>query len=99
MTTVFGQTLMCVSDKAEIESGVLSYLVGNPLARDTLEGIVGGWLLEQKIKHKTAGVKEGAEELGAKKPVLKYKSPDARVRYGINRRKVRDIRALLKRTP
>jgi hypothetical protein len=90
---------MCVSDKAEIESGVLSYLVGNPLARDTLEGIVEWWLLEQKIKHNIAEVNDVLDELVAKKLVLKYKSPDARVRYGINRRKVRDIRALLKRTP
>jgi hypothetical protein len=88
---------MCVSDKAEIQSGLLAYLVGNPRARDTLEGIVEWWLLEQKIKHNTAEVSDVLDDLVAKKLVLKYKSRDTRVRYGINPRKEKDIRALLKR--
>jgi len=90
---------MCVSDKAEIETGVLSYLVSNPVARDTLEGIVEWWLLEHKIKHNITEVRDVLDELTARKLILKYKTSDTRVHYRIDHRKEKDIRALIRRRP
>jgi hypothetical protein len=90
---------MCVSDKAEIETGVLSYLVSNPVAGDTLEGIVEWWLLEQKIKHNITEVRDVLDELATRKLIQKYKTRDTRVHYRIDRSKEKDIRALIKRRP
>jgi len=74
---------------------ILAYLFENPDAQDTLEGIMEWWLLEQKIKRQTAKVKEALAELVAKGLVVERQGKDARTHYRINRRKLREIRALL----
>lgn len=86
---------MCVSERAEIAHGVLSYLVKNSGAGDTLEGIVEWWLMEQRIRHSTAEVKEVLEEFTQKKLILEYRTGDTRVHYRINRGKEKEIQALL----
>jgi hypothetical protein len=90
---------MCVSDKTEIETGVLSYLLSNPIAGDTLEGVVEWWLLEQKITHTLTEVRDVLDELTARKLILKSQTSDTRVHYRIDRRKEEDIRELIKRRP
>lgn len=74
---------------------VLSYLVKNPDAQDTLEGIVEWWLLERKIESRTAKVKEVLAELVAKGLILERRGSDSRLRYLINTDRQDEIRALL----
>ena len=88
---------MCLSRRDEIAHNVLSYLVEHSAARDTFEGIVEWWLLEQKIKRDTAEVKAVLDELAEKKLILEHKTPDRRIHYRVNRRKEKEIRALLTR--
>ncbi len=85
------------SNKAEIRQRVLSYLVENAGAGDTLEGIVEWWLVEQQIRQSTAEVQEVLEEFTQKQLILEYKSADGRVHYRINRDKESEIQALLNR--
>jgi hypothetical protein len=87
---------MSVFDKPEIRHSVLSYLVANTGAGDTLEGIVEWWLLEQNIRDTTAEVKRALEELTLKGLILEYKTSNTRVHYRINCDKEKEIRALLK---
>ncbi len=87
---------MCVSDKAQITQDVLSYLFENAAAQDTLEGIVDWWMFEQKIKRQTAEVKEVLDELAAQEIILEHTARDSRTHYRINRRKEKEIVALLK---
>ena len=87
---------MGVSDRDEIAGALLSYLFENTAARDSLEGIVEWWLLDRKIRQTTSAVKDVLDELVAKKLILEYEKGDRRVHYRVNRRKEKEIRALLK---
>jgi hypothetical protein len=87
---------VCVANKAEIANSVLSYLTSNADASDTLEGITEWWLLEQNIKQNINEIREVLVDLTTKKLIIAYKAADTRVHYRINRRKQRQIRALLK---
>lgn len=82
-------------EKAEIRRSVLSYLLANPDAGDTLEGIVEWWLMEQKIRDSTTDVKKVLEEFTQKNLILAYKTGDTRVHYRINRSKEKEIQDLL----
>lgn len=85
------------SSRAEIVEALLSYLVENVDARDTLEGIVEWWLLDRTIRPNPAEVKRVLDELVAKKLVLEHKTGDKRIHYCVNPRKKKQIQALLKR--
>ena len=86
---------MCLADRSDIAHDVLSDMLENVTAPDTLEGIVEWWLLEKKIQHNTAEVKSVLDELSAKNLIVEFKAPDSRVRYRINRNKKTEIVAFL----
>ena len=86
---------MCESDRAEIALDVLAYLSKNAEAGDTLEGIVEWWLLDRRIRHGSAEVKRAIDELAAKQLIREYNSRDTRAHYRINRRKEKEIEALV----
>lgn len=89
---------MGLSDRAAIALDVLAYLTKNVEAGDTFEGIVEWWLLDGKIRQGVAEVREALDELAAKQLIREYKRRDTRVHYRINRRKEKQIRALVKRS-
>ena len=74
---------------------ILKYLVENPNAQDTLEGIVEWWLLDRSIRHNTTEVKNVLDDLVARKLILERTTRDRRVHYRVNRHKEKQIRALL----
>lgn len=82
--------------KSRVAYEILAYLVKNPDAGDTIEGIVEWWLLEQRIDKETARVEEAIAELVAKELILGRKGRDSRTHYRINRQKYGEIRKLLK---
>jgi hypothetical protein len=86
---------MCDSDRSEIANSILSYLVENTAAQDTFEGIVEWWLLEQRIKHDSAAIRDVLADLTAKDLVLTYESGDRRIHYRVNHGKEEEIRTLL----
>ena len=77
---------------------ILKYLVRHPQAQDTVEGIVEWWLLEQRIVDAMGKVKSALAELTEKTLVNKHQNRDGRVFYRLNRRKVKQIQALLSET-
>jgi hypothetical protein len=85
---------LIINDKSQIGNEILAYLVDNPKAQDTLEGIVEWWLLERKIKFVTASVKEALSELVAKGLILEEKGPDSQIHYRINQSKYEEIKNL-----
>lgn len=91
-----GRLDMCTFDSEQIAHELLAYLVEHEEAQDTFEGIVEWWLLEQRIKRQTATVRKALSELMAKGLVVERKGRDGRSRYGINYRRVKEIRKLLK---
>lgn len=84
------------TEESQIGFEILGYLTDHPHSGDTLEGIAQWWLLERKIKHQVANVREALAELVAKGWVLEYKGSDSRIHYRINRRKQGQIQTLLK---
>ena len=81
----------------QIAYDILAYMAENPDAQDTLEGIVGWWLSEQEVKSNTALVGEALTELVNRGLILARRCKDARTYYKVNRRKLKEISALLTR--
>ena len=72
------------TEESEVARDLLSYLIENPDAADTLEGIVEWWLLERKIHIGIVKVKQALEQMTAKGLILARMGSDSRVRYLIN---------------
>jgi hypothetical protein len=89
----------CKAGKSEVARQILAYLIENPEAQDTVEGIVDWWLLDQEIQRQTAIANEALSELVAKRFVFARRGKDLRIHYRINRSKVGEIRDLIKRRP
>ena len=86
----------CTTEKREIAREVLGYLIDNPDAQDTLEGIVEWWLLERKIDSRNVKVREALAELIDRGLILERAGSGSRPRYLINADKQEEIRALLR---
>ena len=87
---------LLINDESKIGNEILSYLVENPKAQDTLEGIVKWWLLEQKIKYETARVKEALSDLVSEGLILEKKGSNSQIHYRINQSMLKEIQELFK---
>jgi hypothetical protein len=88
--------ILIVNNDSKIENEILAYLVENPKAQDTLEGIVEWWLLEREIKFETARVKEALSDLVAKGFILEKKGSNSQIHYCINQNKHEEIKGLFR---
>jgi hypothetical protein len=86
-----------VAFKSPIAYEILAYLVEHPQARDTLDGIVRWWLLEQKIRRQTAEVKDALAELVREGLVIESGAPDSQPSYTVDRSKLEAIKACLRK--
>ncbi len=68
-------------DKQLLEKDILAYLAKHPHARDTLDGIVQWWLLEQRIERTTAEVRAALAGLVARKLVKEVRRSDGHVYF------------------
>ena len=78
---------LLITDKSQIGNEILAYLVDNPKAQDTFEGIVEWWLLERAIKFQEAQVKEALADLVAKGLILEKKGSNSQIHYQFNQGK------------
>ena len=78
---------MCKPQKEEIAREILAYLAQNPDAQDTLPGVIEWWLLDQRIRTRTAQVREVIDQLVADGLILARKGRDSQIHYRVNRRK------------
>jgi hypothetical protein len=76
---------------------ILAYFADHPEAKDTLEGIVEWWLLEECIKRANGQVKAVLTQLVEDGLLMARECTVGRVYYWINRQKMREIRRLLKK--
>lgn len=72
-------------DQREACYHILAYLVDNPDAGDTFEGIVEWWLLHQRIKFETRTVSDAVAVLVANGMIVEESGPDSRVIYRVRR--------------
>jgi len=85
-----------MNEKPEIAFEILQYLVDNPKAQDTLEGIVTWWLLARTIKRQTQSVKKALAILVEDGLIIAKRGSDSRTYYKINSRQRERIISLLK---
>lgn len=81
---------MC-SAKAHTRLLILSYLLRNPKAQDTVEGITGWWLLEEEVIRRLTTVAQVVQELVAANLVVKKTYRDGQEHYRINAKKLLSI--------
>lgn len=81
----------------ELSLKILNYLLENPRAEDTLEGIVQWWILEKKIDQRIEEVKKAIQFLASQGLVVEVKDRGPRVLYKMNQDRLQDILKLLKK--
>ena len=72
-------------EKREACQYILAYLLDNPDAGDTFDGIVEWWLLHQRIRFETRTVSEAVAKLVADGLIVEQKGPDSRTIYRANK--------------
>jgi hypothetical protein len=75
---------------------ILAYFADHPEAKDSVEGIVEWWVLEQRIKRAKQQVKTALTQLVAEGLLIACEGTTGRVYYRINRQKTREIRQVLR---
>jgi hypothetical protein len=73
------------TEKREACQYILAYLLDNPDAGDTFDGIVEWWLLHQRIRFETRTVSEAVAKLVADGLIVEQKGPDSRTIYRANK--------------
>jgi len=81
---------MCVTCEPQIANDILGYLVAQPDAQDTLEGIAEWWLLEQRITEQAARVSEALAALVEEGLVIERRGHE-RSYYKLNQRRRKRI--------
>ncbi|HVQ35982.1 MAG TPA: hypothetical protein VMS31_00520 [Pyrinomonadaceae bacterium] len=88
---------MSETDRTHILSAILEYLLKNPHAQDTLDGIYQWWLPQQRIRTDRATLTGALGELVRRKLIVQSKRRDSQIHYRINVRRSQEIEAVLKR--
>ena len=81
----------------QISYDILAYMAEHPDAQDTAEGIAEWWLPERPARPNAARVEGALAELVNFGLVLARRSEDARTYYKADRRRLREIAAVLAR--
>jgi len=89
---------MSETERAHIVSAILEYLLKNPHAQDTLEGIYQWWLPQQRISTDRATLTEALDELVRRKLIVQSKRRDSQIHYRIDLRRSEEIATVLKRS-
>jgi hypothetical protein len=87
---------VCADTRSEIDVAILSYLLDNPDAEDTVKGIADWWLLRRTIRHQTQAVNDALVRLAARGFLLKRSSAGSRTHFRINKDREADIARFLK---
>jgi DNA-binding transcriptional regulator PaaX len=82
--------------RVQVARSILTYLIENRNAQDTMAGIVEWWVVEQQIKTETAAVRTALAELVARGLIIEREGKDSQVHYRINDKRVWEIEAIIK---
>ena len=81
----------------ETSHKILSYLLDNPEAQDTFEGIVDWWLLQQDIKRNVALIRKTVDGLTHKGYLLERQRNGTTKYYQVNPERLPEISALIEK--
>jgi hypothetical protein len=76
---------------------ILGYLMDNPEAQDTFEGIVDWWLLQQDIKRNVALIRKTVDALIHQGFLLERHGNDRTKYYQVNRERLPEISAIIEK--
>jgi hypothetical protein len=82
-------------EELQVAYEILQYLIDNPNAQDTIEGIVQWWLKEGTLQRQSVAVGEALSKLVAADLVLARAGKDKQTRYKLNGRQRAKIISLL----
>lgn len=88
-----------INSNEDISLKILAYLLNNPNAQDTLEGISEWWLLDQDIKNELTRIKRAVAKLVTDGYILEREGRDSQIHYRVNRTKQKQISMTLKFFP
>ncbi len=71
--------------RVKVAYEILRYLIKNPGAQDTLEGVVDWWLLGRNIKYQKLVVKKALDMMIEDGLVIAHQGPDSRTVYKLYR--------------
>jgi hypothetical protein len=74
---------------------ILRYLVRNPKAQDTLEGVVEWWLMDKYTEENVLRAEAALEKLVSADLILQRRGKESRIYYKINPQKLKEIQVLL----
>ena len=81
----------------ETSHKILAYLMDNPDAQDTFEGIVDWWLLRQDIKRNVTLIRKTVDGLIHKGFLLERQGHGRTKYYQVNRERLPEISALIRK--
>jgi hypothetical protein len=76
---------------------ILEFLLRNPDAENTVEGIVQWWVMRQRIEYETKRVEAALRDLVNKGFLLNRQSVGSEMRYRLNKLSLREIEIYLRR--
>ena len=79
----------------KIAGWILSYLIKNPNAEDTFDGIVEWWLMEERIQSERAEVRKALDELVARGLVIVLEQKSGHARYRLNPEQRAEIKTIV----
>ncbi len=79
----------------QVEEDIVNYLLDHPEAKDTLEGIVRWWVMEQRMRREMLQVQQAIGELVQREWLLERQGADAQLHYRLNPAKTEEIAAAL----
>ena len=93
-----GRSLVTNDDmirRRELRHSILAYLLNNPMAEDTIEGIAQWWILSQKIQFCTDEVEDALDELVDEGFITLCTEADSKILYRLNKNKYEEIELFL----
>ena len=90
-----GRIPKCLKSPPTLFREILECFALHGERQDTVEGIAEWWLLQNRIEWAVAEVKAALNELVSQRLVLERLGADGRAYYRLNRRRLKQVRALL----
>jgi len=87
----------CLPDKTQIARELLAYLRKHPDARDTLDGVLQGWLPGRENQYDPTTVHEVLKDLVLEGTIMESKIPGTSPVYKFNLAKRNKLQELLKK--
>ena len=85
-----------MNNERALAYAILNYLISQPRAKDTFQGIAGWWLFKEQMNQSVNRISGALDSLISKGFVIVKEYPDQEKYYQLNEDKLSEIRQILK---